>query len=438
MRLGDVVIDVGPLRAAPEFRFVLAAQAISMLGTHLTVVAVNLQVYQLTGSSLQVGAVGLVFAVALLVGILSGGVVADRADRRMIAVATRAAVVVVFVGLAVNAALPAPHLWVVYAAAVLAGGINGLGAPALMALVPALVGPERLAAAAALTALSIQCGAVIGPVLAGVIAAGPGLAVCFALDALCFVISAVLLCLLTPVPPPDIAEDRHPIRSIVEGLSFVRRDRVVGGVLLIDTLAMATAMPYALFPELASEHFGGGPQTVGLLYSAPAVGALFAAFVSGWAGRVRETGVVLIGAVLVWGVAIACVGLTASLWVALAALVFAGLADTTSEILRRALIQQRTPDRLQGRVAGLWLAQGTVTPNVGNMAAGVLARFLPAPVVPVIGGLLCVVAVTTLSLRMPGLRRARLSSSVDPRAVDADSYPREDAAAPDHLGGERI
>ncbi|WP_067452038.1 enterobactin transporter EntS [Nocardia alba] len=433
-----MVIDVGPLRTAPEFRLVLAAQAISMLGTHLTVVAVNLQVYQLTGSSLQVGAVGLVFGVALLIGILSGGVVADRADRRVIAVATRAAVVVVFVGLAVNAALPTPHLWVVYVAAVLAGGINGLGAPALMALVPALVGPERLAAAAALTALSIQVGAVIGPAMAGLIAAGPGLAVCFALDAVCFVISAVLLWLLAPVPPPDVAEDRRPIRSIVEGFSFVRRDRVVGGVLLIDTLAMVTAMPYALFPELASEHFGGGSQTVGLLYSAPAVGALLAALVSGWAGRVRDTGVVLIGAVLLWGVAISCVGLTASLWVALAALVVAGLADTTSEIVRRALIQQRTPDGLQGRVGSLWLAQGTLAPNVGNMAAGVLARSLSAPLVPVLGGVVCVVAVATLTVRMPGLRRARLSDPVDLRAVDADSRRVSDATAPDHLGGERI
>ncbi|MFD4352597.1 enterobactin transporter EntS [Nocardia sp. NPDC058518] len=420
VRLGDVVIDVGPLRAAPEFRFVLAAQAISMLGTHLTVVAVNVQVYQLTGSSVQVGAVGLVFGVALLVGMLTGGVVADLADRRTIAVATRAAVVAVFVGLAVNAALPAPHLWVVYVAAVLAGGINGLGGPALMALVPALVGPERLAAAAALTALSIQFGAVIGPVLAGVIAAGPGLAVCFALDALCFVISAVLLCFLAPVPPPEAAGERRPIRSIAEGISFVRRDRVLSGILLIDTLAMVFAMPYALFPELATEHFGGGPQTVGLLYSAPAAGALLAAFVSGWAGRVRATGVVLTGVVVVWGVAIACVGLTASLWVVLVALVFAGLADTTSEILRRALMQQRTPDRLQGRVGSLWLAQGTVAPSVGNMAAGVLSRVLPTAAVPVVGGLVCVVAVVALTLRRPDLRRASLSGPVGARPVDAD------------------
>ncbi|MGW6422133.1 enterobactin transporter EntS [Nocardia sp. NPDC055053] len=419
VRLGDVVVDIGPLRAVPGFRFVLAAQAISMLGTHFTVVAVNLQVYQLTGSSLQVGAVGLVFGAALLIGMLSGGVLADRVDRRAIAVATRAAVVLVFAGLAVNATLPAPHLWVVYVAAVLAGGINGLGGPALMALVPTLVGPARLAAAAALTALAIQFGAVIGPALAGVIVAGPGLAVCFAIDAICFAISAVLLCLLAPVPRSEATGDTHPIRSIAEGISFVRRDRVVGGVLLIDTVAMVLAMPYALFPELASEHFGGGPQTVGLLYSAPAAGALLAAFAGGWAGRVRKTGAVLCAAVIVWGVAIMCVGLAASLWVALVALVFAGLADTTSEILRRALIQQRTPDRLQGRVAGLWLAQGTVAPNVGNMAAGLLSRVLPAPVVPVIGGVLCVGVVAAVALRMPGLRRASLSDPVETRSVDA-------------------
>lgn len=413
MRLGDVVIDIAPLRSAPRFRLVFAAQAISMLGTNLTVVAVNLQVYELTRSSLQVGAVAFVFGLSLLVGMLTGGVLADRADRRTIVVAARAIVVVVFAALAVNAALPAPQLWVVYAAAVVAGGINGLGGPALLAAVPALVGPNGLAAAAALTALATQFGAVIGPAVAGLVAAGPGLAVCFAADAVCFAISAVLLCFLPPLPPPASGGDQHPFRSVVEGLSFVRRDRVVGGVLLIDTLAMVLATPYVLFPELGTEHFGGGPQTVGLLYSAPAVGALLGALASGWAGRVGNTGAVLIGAVLVWGTAIACLGLTASLWVALVALAFAGLADTISEILRRALLQYRTPDRLQGRVGGLWLAQAIVAPGAGNMTAGLLARFLPAPAVPVIGGLLSVGATVVLALRMPQLRRAGLSGADD-------------------------
>lgn len=419
MRLGDVVIDLAPLRASSAFRLVVAAHAISMLGTNLTVVAVNLQVYQLTGSSLQVGAVGLVFGASLLFGLLAGGVLADRTDRRTVIVASRAAVILVFALLAVNAAAPEPRLWVVYAAAVLAGAINGLGSTALVAVTPALVGPRHLAAAGALTAVATQFGAMAGPTLAGLIAAGPGLAVCFAIDAGCFLVSAVLLGFLPALPPARAAAREHPLRSLAEGLRFVRRNQVVAGVLLIDVVATVFAMPYALFPELATVHLGGGPATVGLLYTAPAVGAFLGAVSSGWAGRFRRTGVLLVAAAVVWGLAVACLGLVASLWFCLAVLVVAGFADTVSEILRRALLQHRTPDRLQGRVSGLWLAQATVTPNLGNVTAGLGARLVSAPAVPVIGGLLCVAGAAVLALRMPAFRGASLADPSDEQPLPA-------------------
>ncbi|MDQ4116204.1 MAG: enterobactin transporter EntS [Actinomycetota bacterium] len=408
MRWGQVVLDVAPLRASPAFRLIVAAQAISMIGTHLTIVAVNLQVFLLTGSSLQVGLVGFVFGMSLLAGLLTGGVLADRVDRRTIVLSTRAVVVAVFAGLAVNAALPQPSLWFVYVAAVLAGSINGLGNPALLAVTPTLVAGEHLPAAGALTALTTQVGAIGGPALAGVLAAGPGLAVCFALDALSFVISVVLLAFLPSLPPPETGQNRHPVRSVVEGLQFVRHNHVIAGLLLIDVLAMVFAMPYALFPELGTVHFGGDATTVGLLYSAPAVGAFVAALLSGWAGRVPRTGALLIGSVVLWGLSIAFLGLTASLWVALGVLVVAGLADTTSEILRRALLHHYTPEGLQGRVGSLWLAQSTVSPGLGNMTAGLLARLTSAPLMPLVGGVICVVGAVSMAVAMPRFRTVSL------------------------------
>jgi ENTS family enterobactin (siderophore) exporter len=412
VRWGQVVIDVEPLRVSPAFRLVVAAQAISMVGTHLTIVAVNLQVYELTRSSLEVALVGLVFGLSLLAGLLAGGVLADRADRRTIVLAARAVVVVVFVGLAVNAALPQPSLWFVYLAAVLAGSINGLGGPALIAITPSLVASRHLPAAGALTALTTQFGAMIGPALAGVLAAGPGLALCFALDAAAFLVSVVLLAFLPPLPPREETDRPNPLRSIAEGFRFVRGNQVVAGLLLIDVVAMVLAMPYALFPELGTTHFGGGPEAVGLLYTAPAVGAFVGALASGWAGRARRTGLLLIGAVAVWGLGIAAVGLTTSLWFALVALAVAGLADTTSEILRRALLHHCAPERMQGRVSSLWLAQGTVAPGLGNVTAGLVARSVSAPAMPVIGGLLCLAGTAAVALSMPRFRRASLHDRV--------------------------
>lgn len=416
-----MVIDIAPLRASKAFRLVFATQAITMLGTNITTVAASLQVYQLTGSSLQVGAVSLVLGLALLVGLLAGGVLADRVDRKRIIVGTRAGVVLVLAGLAVNAAVPSPQLWFVYVAAVLAGGVNGLGGPALMAITPTLVGSRHLAAAGALTALTTQFGAMLGPALAGVIAAGPGIALCFALDATTFVISVVLLRALPSLPPGDQGDtEAHPLRAMVEGLKFVRGNQVISGLLLIDLWAMVFAMPYAVFPEFGTEYLGGGPSTVGLLYSAPAVGAFLGALASGWTGRVRRTGYALIGAVLLWGLAIAGFGLSEQLWLALLFLAFAGLGDTTSEILRRALLQHYTPDRLQGRVGSVWLAQATVAPAVGNAEVGLVSRLVSGPFAVVGGGLVCVVGVLVLAVALPRFREASLRTpTADELAVPA-------------------
>ncbi|MEU6139689.1 enterobactin transporter EntS [Streptomyces sp. NPDC047081] len=429
MRLGEVVVDVAPLRSSRDFRLVFATQAISMLGTQLTSVAASLQIYELTGSSVQVGLMSAVLGLSLLVGLLAGGLLADRADRRRVVLVTRAVTAVVITGLAVNAALPDPHVWFVFVAAVLAGFTSGLGGPAMMAATPNLVEPGQLAAAGALTTLTAQLGGMAGPSLAGVIAAGPGLAWCFGIDAAIYVVGLALLAPLPELPPEGAAEQQHPLKAMAEGLRFLRGNQVVAGLLLIDVCAVVFAMPYALFPELGTEHFGGGPSTVGLLYTAPAVGSFCGALASGWTGRIHHTGRALIGAVAVWGAAITCFGLSPNLWTGLAFLALAGLGDTASEILRRALLQHYTPDRLQGRVGSLWLAQATAGPSVGNLEAGLVARALGSSAgAAAVGGLVCLAGVATVALAVPGLRRATLN---DPPATEDQPEPAKTTPAAD-------
>ncbi|MCD7440944.1 enterobactin transporter EntS [Streptomyces lincolnensis] len=428
MRLGEIVVDVAPLRSSRNFRLVFATQTISMVGTHLTSVAASIQVYALTGSTVQVGLMSLVLGLALLVGLIAGGVLADRVDRRRIVLVTRAATAAVIAGLAVNAALPQPRVWFVFVAAVLAGGINGLGAPALMAATPNLVQPGQVAAAGALTTLTAQLGAMAGPSLAGLLAAGPGVAICFALDAAVYVVGLALLAPLPALPPESAHRAQHPLHAMAEGLRFVRGNQVVAGLLLIDVCAMVFAMPYALFPELGTEHFGGGPSTVGLLYTAPAVGSFLGALGSGWTGRVHRAGRALIGAVALWGLAVTCFGLSPDLWLALFFLALAGFGDTASEILRRALLQHHTPDRLQGRVGSLWLAQATAGPSVGNLEAGLVARALGSSAgAAVVGGAVCLAGVAAVALTVPELRRATLQGPPGgPAATAAKASPTAD------------
>ncbi|MEU0939104.1 enterobactin transporter EntS [Embleya sp. NPDC005971] len=443
MRLGDIAVDITPLRANRDFRLLFTATALSMLGTALTSVGASIQVYDLGNSSLHVGLVNLVIGVSLCVGLLAGGVLADRADRRRLILATRAGSAVVVLALAGNALAPEPQLWFVYLAAIAAGVAGGLGAPALMAVTPALAGREHLAAAGALLTLTTQFGAMVGPSLAGLIAAGPGVAVCYLIDAAGFVVGAALLWRLPDLRPepdadadPDHDATQHPVQAILDGLRHVRANRIIRGLMLVDLAAVVLAMPYALFPEMGNEVFDGGPTAVGLLYTAPAVGAFLGALASGWIGRARRPGTTLIMVAALWGAAIAAFGLSRHLWLGLLLLALAGGADTISEILRRALLQQYTPDRLQGRVGSLWLAQATAGPATGNALSGGVARLLGPGATLVAGGVACVAAVLAVAGALPALRAAGPTSApiADPAPEPGETatLPADDPGPADH------
>ncbi|GAA4961112.1 MFS transporter [Yinghuangia aomiensis] len=438
MRLGEIAADVAPLRESREFRLLFAASALSMLGTALTSVAASLQVYDIGGSSLHVGMVNVVIAVSLCIGLLTGGVVADRADRRAVILSTRAGAAVVVLALAGNALMDRPQLWMIYLLAVAAGLVNGLGAPALMAVTPALVGRKHLAAAGALLTLTTQFGAMVGPTVAGIVAAGPGVATCYLLDAGGFAVGAVLLWRLPELRPERRLEESagtpadtaapgapetgaadagkaeeaagHPLRDIADGLRHLRGQPVIRALMLVDLFAVLLAMPYALFPQIGERVFDGGPMTVGLLYSAPSVGAFLGAATSGWTGRVLRPGTALAAAAAGWGLAVAAFGASGVLWLALPLLAVAGYADTISEILRRALIQTYTPDHLQGRVGSLWLAQATAAPSAGNALAGLGTRLVAPGTVLLAGGAACAAVVGAVTAGSPELRNATLRS----------------------------
>ncbi|MGA4838835.1 MFS transporter [Streptomyces sp. G45] len=409
-RLSGLVMDVGPLRESRDFRLLYAGFLGAMAGTLMTSVAVAVQVYDLTGSSLHIGLVSLARALPTVVGVLVGGVLADRADRRRLMIVTRFPLVFVAAALMVNALLPDPRLWVIYAATAATGLLAGLGGPAMLAAIPALAGAERLAAAGALLSGSTQLAALVGPAAGGALIAGPGLAACYAVDAGGFLVFTVALFFVRPLPTGAGSGRgvRQAFGSLADGLRFVRGHRVVLGLLLIDAAAMVFTMPQALYPALADERFGGGAAAVGLLYAAPAFGALVGAATSGWTARAG--GHALVGAVLLWGAALTGVGLSSWLPLALVLLALAGLGDLISETLRSALLQHGTPDELRGRVSSLWMAQATVSPALGNAAVGFLAELTGPSAAVTIGGLVCVGATLAVAAAFPSLRTARLGA----------------------------
>lgn len=424
MRIGQIAIDVAPLRESRDYRRLFIARFVSNAGNAVATTAADWQVYGLTHNSLAVGLLTLASSAGMLIGLLTGGMLADRHDRRALLMVVRLPQAVLAALLMVNSLVSHPALWPLYVITFGIGLLTGLSAPASTAATPALVGEDKLSAAAALNATAGQLGSLGGPAIAGLLIAGPGLASCYAIDAVCFAVFGLAMIGLRPMPP--ITKAQPPgLRSLAEGLRYVRHNRVVGAMLLVDTNAMIFGMPSALFPALASTHFHGGSATFGLLVAAPGLGALIGAATSGWTGHLRRPGVVVIVAGILWGASIAAFGLVRSLPLALLFLALAGMGDLISEVLRNALLQIYTPDQLRGRVSSLYLAQVTTAPALGNVEAGAVAR-LVSPVFSVVsGGLACVAGALVLGAMIPALRNATLSGAVGEHTTGA---PQESAA----------
>jgi MFS transporter, ENTS family, enterobactin (siderophore) exporter len=409
MRIGQIVIDAAPLKESRDFRWLYAGKFAAQAGTMVATTAANWQVYELTHSPLAVGLLSLTVSLGELVSMLTGGMLADRHDRRTMLLATGLPQVLLAAALLANSLRPHPALAAIYVIMLAAGLLAGIGAPASTSALPALVGQSRLPAAAALNAMGNQLGNLAGPALAGALIAGPGLAACYGFDAACFAAFGLALLFVRPLPP-TVRAQRPGWRSLAEGLRHVRDSGVIGGMLLVDTNAMLFGMPAGLFPALAAQHFHGGSATFGLLSAAPALGAIIGAASSGWTSRVQRPGMVVIVAGIVWGAAIVCFGLTRSLPAALAFLAIAGLGDMISEILRNTLLQIYAPDELRGRLSGLYLAQVNTAPALGNTEAGLVAQAFSLTTSVVSGGLACIGGALVLGALIPALRQASLAS----------------------------
>jgi MFS family permease len=181
--------------------------------------------------------------------------------------------------------------------------------------------------------------------------------------------------------------------------------------LVVDLNAMVFGMPSALFPEMGVTVFAGDATTVGLLYSAPGVGALIAALSSGWIKFVRRQGVAVVVSVTAWGVAIAAFGLTNSLALALLMLGVAGAADVVSAVFRNSIVQLTVPDALRGRISSIHIATVSSGPRLGDLEAGVVAAVTSTQVSVVSGGLACAIGTLLIARRIPELPGFRLDDS---------------------------
>ena len=401
-RIRTVAMDLGPLRESRDYRLIWIGSSISYLGSWMTFVAIPFQVFEITGSTLAVGLLGLCDLVPLLVLSLFGGALADAFDRRRLLLITELTAVVVSAGLALNASVSDPQLWVLYAGTFSISALYALGSPAQRSSAPLLLRKEQIPAAAALSGASHNFSSMLGPAIGGILIGAAGLSTTYLVDAATFLIAVACIVRIKPLPPREGASGIGK-SSILEGLRFLKGKPVLQGSFLVDINAMVFGMPYALFPAVASSL--GGPGVLGLLFAAPPAGAFLASLTSGWTNRIRRHGLAVYISVIGWGGALVLFGLSDSLWPALTFLAIAGAADMISAVFRTTILQMSAPPEMLGRLSGLELSVVASGPSLGDLEAGALAALTSVRFSIVSGGLACIAGVGVMAVLLPAFHR---------------------------------
>jgi MFS family permease len=400
------LMDVTPLKVSRDFRLLFFGRSVSDFGDEIVGVVVPFQVYEITGSTLAVGMLGLAALIPVFVFPIVGGAVADAVDRRRLALLTHVLLAGLSICMALNASLERPLLWPLYVFTFLAAGIYTFNRPNLSTWPARLVEPELLPSANALEAGFGTFDGLVAPVVAGVMLATIGPVGAYVFDALTFVLVIAMVWRMRPSPPThDEAEISWA--AIVDGFRFLRGKRNVQAVFLADLNAMIFGFPMALFPAIALER--GGPErqewVLGLLYAAPAAGAFAATLVSGRASHVRRQGRAILVSILVWGAAIVVFGFSSVLWLSLAMLALAGAGDMVSGIFRMTILQAAVEDRYRGRLDGIGMAVWATGPSLGEVESGVVASVVTVPFSVISGGILTIVGVGLLRWFAPGIWR---------------------------------
>jgi MFS family permease len=391
------MLPIGPLRRR-DFRFLYAAQFVSFFGTMITFVAVPYQMYRLTESSLSVGLLGLAELAALLTTVFVGGALADSVDRRRMSIWTDVALAAGSAALMGIALAGITRPWMLYVLAAWMAGVAGLQRPSMDALVPRLVDKDQMPAAASLAMFRGSLGAIGGPAVAGVIIAAYGVDTAYLVDFISYAVSLFCLWQMGPVPPPERGEPPS-LKGIVEGFKYAASRQELIGTYVVDFVAMIFGMPMALFPAMADQL--GGPKVLGMLYAAPAIGALVVSLSGKLFEPVRRHGLGVLIAAGVWGLAIIAFGFSNALWLSVACLALAGGADAVSAMYRMTMWNQTIPDALRGRLASIEIVSYTSGPMLGHVEAGLAAAAIGLRGSVISGGVLCVLGVLFCAWKLP-------------------------------------
>ncbi|MDR2722615.1 MAG: MFS transporter [Cellulomonadaceae bacterium] len=431
-----LLADMTPLRVSPEYRRLWWGLGISNIGAQLTVVAVGLQIFALTGSTLAVGTLGLFALVPLVALGLYGGALVDRHDRRRISLIASGALWIITVLIALQAWFNLENVHLLYWLVAAQSAAYAVNNPARSAIIPRLLPADLMPAANALQTLTTNIALTGGPLVGAALVAAGGYQWAYTIDAIFFTAALWAVWRLPAIPPlhpadtdeavaqaavgtpagaPQAPQRMSGFASVVDGLRYLATRPNLRASFVADLCAMVLSFPRVLWPAAGVIYLGGGDTTTGVLSAAFAVGGILATLFSGPLGLVHRQGRAVIYAVTAWSLSIAAFGLvlvgtgrgtpSGVLWAALAVacltLLVAGGSDAVSSVFRQSILQTAAPDHMRGRLQGVFIVVVAGGPRLGDLWLGAQAHWFTEGWAAVAGGLTCLVAVWLLAWRTP-------------------------------------
>jgi hypothetical protein len=429
--------DTTPLRT-PDFRRLWSTGIVTVIGANLTIFAVPVQIYALTQNSAYVGLSGVFALVPLIVFGLWGGAWADAMDRRILLIIASSGLAVASLLLWVQAALALNNVWAVLCLLSVQQAFYAVNAPTRAAAIPRMLPGAQLPAANSLNMTVMQFGAIVGPLLAGVLLKWVDLSTLYLVDAITCIVPIWATVRLAPMPVTEPAAAQGPsrfgVRAVLEGFRYLAGNSVVLMSFVVDLIAMVLGMPRALFPQIAHQSFGGpvaGGSTMALLAAAMAAGAVAGGVFSGWLPRIRRQGLAVVAAIVVWGLAMVGFGVSCGiagslppgragppLCAALAFLAAGGAADMVSAAFRSTILQQVASDDVRGRLQGVFIVVVAGGPRLADAVHGAAAAVVGTTIAAAGGGALVVVGVLIAALAVPAIVRYRVERTLPIRAAE--------------------
>ncbi len=390
-----------------DFRLLVIGAFVASIGEQMVTVAIGWELYNRTGSALALGAVGLVQVLPVIVLSLPAGHAADRYSRKRIVIVTQIVLTLAALGLTALSYARGPLL-LFYGCLLVIGMAMAFNSPASSTLVPQTVPEDLYENAATWLSSSWQLAAVVGPALGGFVIALSGSATpVYALDAAASLIFAIMLLPLRGGQQRALnrAGERTTLRSLLEGISFLRRTRVILAAITLDLFAVLLGGATMLLPIFAKDILRVGPEGLGWLQAAPSVGAVCMALIVAHRPPFKKAGRTLLLAVAAFGLATIIFGLSRSFWLSLLMLFLLGAFDNVSVIIRSTLLLTRTPDAMRGRVAAVNSIFVGASNQLGGFESGLVAQLLGPVIAVVSGGAGTILVVLCVALLWPEMCR---------------------------------